>query len=235
MKLRLAGFALMALAISTDCRAAGRDEYANIHSVAILSQLGDRLSLQGVGTTIFSNSFVQLPIADWNIDKMVQAQAADLLSPRFAVKPIDASRLAPGQSPSDFVKTLPPPDDIDAYVLIEKDIHTGILGHTAATYEGLGLFRLGMIFGYDYQVFAAYIVTVVDAKTGKQIDYGHSALNDGGLMGDVPPWEKSDAADWADTADALNDGQKQAIRTQLEQLLKDTLPHAFKRANLLDR
>jgi hypothetical protein len=234
MAVRLAGFVLMALAISTACRAASQDEYANIHSVAIISRVGDTMTLQNVGTTIVTNSLAQLPIADWNIDEAIESQAADLLSPRFAVKPIDTSKLAPGQSLSDFVKTLPPQDGIDAYVLIEKDVRTGILGHTAETYEGLGLFRLGLIFSYDYEVFAAYIVHVVDARTGKEIDYGRAALNDGGLLGDEAAMSKSNAANWAETADALTDAQKQALRTELEQLVRDSLPHALKRTHLLD-
>ena len=70
--------------------AATADEYANVHTIGIVSTVGGEFVVKRLGTMVFGNSETKLPIPSWGIDAWLTNAIARALSPRFAVKTIAA-------------------------------------------------------------------------------------------------------------------------------------------------
>lgn len=73
---------------------AADDEYANIHSVGIISALGHTATLTNVGFLVFDNTEDKFNIDDWGIDDLVIKQISTSLADRFTVKTIDYDKEA---------------------------------------------------------------------------------------------------------------------------------------------
>jgi hypothetical protein len=54
-------------------------------------------------------------------------------------------------------------------------------------------------------------------------------------MWDAPALSEGDAANWSDAPEKMTDAQKQILKVHLEQLVRETLPHALKSAHLLEK
>jgi hypothetical protein len=237
---------LTSLTISQEASAASTDEYANIHSVGVISAIGDDISLLKIGSTVFGNGKSTLRTSDWNLDQAVVQQVTEAISARFAVKPITAdatpletndTRFLHDGTPDvkSFILGLPQSNDVDAYVVVRKTLVQDIYGGTNQYLWGLGIYRHSLIFGGSRDgIYAFYAVQVIDAKTGKIIDYGTPRMSDGSILTTSLPWDSSDPADWAETPDAMTDQQKQAIKAHLLSLVEISLPRALKSAGLIE-
>ena len=210
--------------------AAGSDEYANIHTVTIISKIGDALAIKKVGAIAFGNKEDKLPIPDWSIDKSVEDQVAQLISSRFMVRLAD-DQLRAAENVGDYVQHLPAEQRTDAYIVVGKTSRQDFESNQQIT--GLTVYRHELIFGahHDY-IYAAYVVSVMDSKTGKTIDYGSSSLNDSRLAAD-PPIAGNPEANWADDPASFTDIQKQNIQSGMTKLISATLVHAVRRAGLI--
>jgi hypothetical protein len=222
--------------------AADTDEYNNIHTIAVISRVGDTFNFKEVGGTVFSNSDKSIQVPDWGIDDKIASLATEVLSSRFTVlsvrpsasSPVGMSGLSATPDVMMLIHSLPPETKADAYVVIGQ--WTRQIPTTNQSLSGLGLYRQGKIFGgHNDWLHADYAVSVIDGKTLKQIDYGTARMNDGGYWNSLPAFVPTDEANWADTPDTLSDSQKQAIKTQLFQLLEKSLPHALVSANLVPK
>lgn len=210
--------------------AAGLDEYADIHTVTIISKIGDVLAIKKVGSIAFGNKEDQLPIADWNIDKSVEDQIAQLISSRFMVRLAD-DQLKAAEDIKDYVQHVPAEQRTDAYIVVGKASRQDMESNQRIT--GLTVYRHDLIFGghHDY-IYAPYVVSVMDSKTGKTIDFGSSSLNDSRLAAD-PPIAGNDEANWADGPGLFTDTQKQSVKSEMAKLISATLVHAVRRAGLI--
>src|SRR5690348_6977357 len=97
--------------------AADRDEYAGIHTVAVVSAIGDSLHFT-VAPRIFSlGGSDSLPISSWGIDPWLATQIAQSIGTRFSVKTIrvDTSAVAKCDGREQCANALPRTDQIDAY------------------------------------------------------------------------------------------------------------------------
>jgi hypothetical protein len=214
--------------------AADADEYANIHTVAVISRMGDAFTFKEVGGTVFSNSENAIQVPEWGIDAKIASLVTEALSSRFTVVPTGLSGLPITADLRPLIRSLPPEKTADAYVVIGE--WTRQIPTTNQYLSGLGVFRRGMIFGgHGDALHADYAISVIDGKTLKQIDYGTARMNDGGYWNSRFAIELTDESNWSDTPDALSDVQKQAIKLQLFQLLEKSLPHALAAANLIPK
>lgn len=211
--------------------AAETDPYANIHTVSIVSKVGDSITIKTVGSTVFGNKADQsLGISDWEIDKYIEDKIAALISGRFSVQ-----AMSPGLRSTDniknYVQSLPAEQRSDAYIAVVKSIAQP--ADSNQQISGLTIYRHNLILGgHNDSIWAPFIVSVMDSKTGKVIDYGSASLNDGRLNF-VPAVADNDAANWADSPDLLTDVQKQNIRSELTHLIDTAVVHAVRRANLI--
>jgi hypothetical protein len=218
----------------TTVNAADTDEYKNIHTVAVISRMGDTFTFKEVGGTVFSNSEKAIQIPEWRIDDKIASLVTEALSPRFTVVPAGLSGLPITADLRPLIRSLPPEKIADAYVVIGE--WTRQIPTTNQSLSGLGVFRQGKIFGgHSDWLHADYTISVTDGKTLKQIDSGTSRMNDGGFWNSVPAIVPTDESTWTDTPETLSDSQKQAIKLQMVQLLEKSLPHALATANLIPK
>jgi hypothetical protein len=235
MRARLTIICLLFAAVSCPIAYADNStEYADIHVVGVISRIGDALTIKRVGSTVFTNSEQSLLISDWGIDRMITGLIVEALSPRFTVKPIDATSLQSSADIKTFIQGLPPESVSDAYIVISKSQGQDLSSNQYLS--GLGLYRHDLILGgHRYGIYAYYQVSVIDAKTGKIIDYGTSRLNDGGVFNSQPPFLMTEAENWSDTPDAMTETQRQAIKMEMTQLIQTSVPHTLRTANLLPK
>lgn len=210
------------------------DKYANIHTVGVISRIGDVLTLKRVGLTIFSNSEEKLPIADWGIDKMVRDSVATEVASRFTVKDANADMAPYNETPEELIGDLSSRHDVDAYIVIVKSRAQDIARGSNQYLEGLGLYRRDLFIGSPLDLmYAYYQVEVVDSKTRKIIDYGTAQLTDGSFLSHFPAESHNDPANWSETPEAMSDAQKEAVRTQMQDLIQKSLVHALRSAKLI--
>jgi hypothetical protein len=214
--------------------AADTDEYENIHTVAVISRVGDTFHFQQLGMTIFSNSDTTIQVPDWELTDKIASMATAALSSRFTVIPSGLSDISGTADLRPLIRALPPEKIADAYIVIAESKRQVPMRNFYIS--GLGIFRQEMLFGRHFDMLHAdYLVGVLDGKTFKQIDYGTSQMKDGGFLGPIPAEVPSDESNWADDPNTLTDLQKQAIKSQLTELIEESLPHALASANLIPK
>jgi hypothetical protein len=221
------------------CVAATNEPLKDIHTVGIVSALGNDIIVQNRGVSVFTNSQEPMTL-DWTLDDDVAQRIATAIKGRLDIKPVSvdlaqAREKALKSNPSfsdigDYVAGLRPSNDVDAYIVVLPVAHTSneIYGLTAT--NGLGINRYESAFFASHQpvtIFATYVVAVVDAKSRKPLVWSYGKLSE-----DSPhsgPIEKfcSSSLRAATPAD-VTDGQKAAIRQELEYMILTSLPNALK-------
>jgi hypothetical protein len=242
---KVLGGAFVALALSLPAYAGSADEYANIHTVGVISALGDSIDWTTVGLVVFQNDQATLPIGDWKLDDDIAQRVAAALSPRFTVKMIttDVSALETLQvtvmrsvSPDleNFVRGLPANNGVDAYVIVSKAQLPDTVGGSNQSLWGLGVYRHPLMFGRGlFAVYADYRVNVIDARTGNQIDFGSSYSPDSSNFRKRFAWHRMPATDYAETPQAATPKQIADIKAELFKITEDSLGIALANANLL--
>jgi hypothetical protein len=160
--------------------AATKGDYGAIHSVAVISAIGDKATLSF--GNFWGNSSKELPIQDWNIDALVETRLRQYLSGRFSFKDILYDRAALAKIPNtpfsfsssqfqDFLKSLPPAQ-VDAYIIVRPDLEyksPGVAGLGLTNADNLGQ-------AMTPNVWANYEIDIVDAHSLKTIAYAGSRL-----------------------------------------------------------
>jgi hypothetical protein len=210
-------------------------EYAHIRTVAVVSAIGDSLSLQGVGFGRFGGTQELVPITDWGIDAWMKDKVSQQLSGRFIIKPVSVDAAAPARCDGfeQCANSLPRTDAVDAYVLVFKHWVPEPLGGNS-NIRGIGIYHhpgLGDSFTF---VHAIYVVAVIEARTGEMIDHGTGRLPGGDFLGGHPdPVQDVPETLWPDGSTQLNAEQKNPVRNIVMKLLADSLPHALQNAGLI--
>lgn len=128
---------------------------------------------------------------------------------------------------------LPNSANVDAWIVIFPfSAQDPVIG-TSTYMSGLGLYRRPLISQAIVAAYALYEIDVIDAHTGKMIDYAHGNLGGSGLF---PKWPVKglDKSNWAATAAQMTDSQKDTLRDTLTNLVATSLPYALSRTHLLD-
>jgi hypothetical protein len=221
------------------------DEMANIHSVGIISMIGDFVAMKEAND--FSGAFQQdscdINVPDWAVDEAVRQQIASAIAPRIAVKTIVYSGSdfleANPKAVSDnrlpllkrLVQALPPQNAVDAYIIVRKRYVSSGEGPWLL---GLGVLRSVVLFGAAsaQRAYALFEVDVIDARTGEIIETGTNQIGSGWLS-HSEPFETVDADSWTDSADSFTPERKQALRSVLMPLINKSLPYALLHAELI--
>jgi len=223
---------LVAMAVSVGCvttaAAETKAEYSDIHSICVVSRLGDTLTLSRIGLTIFGNDSQTVPIDDWKLNDAAAQILASELGSKFTIAPVEAS----GMKGCTDVHTAPD-NDVDAYVILtpaSEPILSKPLWHTT----GIGLSSQSIPIGSDLDYIHAYtIVSVTDARTGKRIDYGTAGITKGVVLGDsVPPQAHLDASEWPDPPKPPSSDVLAKAHNTILDLLQQSVPYALQKAGL---
>ena len=219
------------------------DKFANIHSVAIVSTLGNVVDMQTQGTRFDYDDFKLH--TDWNLDGFVRDYITKALQARFTVKDsnIDPQTFSNIESYlfhtvraqiGDRLRALKSKPDVDALIVVFPfglDSTGYVSPGLAATHASSFLNREGGV-----TVAATYSVGVYDAKTGELIDYTYAQYS--GLenrYGGPPPIESCPDSMWAPSEDQLNNDQRDRIRQEFQSLLTHSLPITMAKINLITK
>jgi hypothetical protein len=238
---------------------APRPDLANVHSIGVISAVGDRAEITYIGALVFMNRLTYLPISDWRLDDLAAAEAGKALSDRFAVKPISADPAIFANVHESLFKSeakslegamhLLPPSDVDAYLVILPT--TEPLPYPSnQSISGAGVYRTWPgVGGADFQlhvgeaiVHLTYVVYLVDAKTGHVIA-GHLGVAPGKekrsltakllLVGTLfSPHRYTHDASWPTTATALTTAQTATLRDALIDLIKSSVGYTVGQMSL---
>ena len=228
------GLAALFLCGAATGASADNIEYANIHTVAVISAMGDSV---GMSTWTNSGSDSYSFRGDWNVDAQIASEVTKALSGHFVVKTlsVDPEQLAKILSMTQtddyddvvkrFVQSLPKSSGADAYVIVlPDDVNVGTT-HVPWIEKGqFGARALTSASTPDIRIGALHSVNVYDATKGRLMDWGG---------------ERSAAVEqcagemWAEKEDALSAEQKNRIRQEIVSLLSRTIPWSLYRANLI--
>jgi hypothetical protein len=220
-----------------------RDSYANVHSVGIISAIGNSVSMsrdRPAGGT--DRDVCLIDIADWELDDAVSGRIAALLSGRFSVRSAAFDRTTfndPRVAGPAWTNTLmqrqhtaslPAGTDVDAYIVVSPRhlfASTGVNG-------GPGIFGLTVLNRAIGKpgVFALYQIDVVDARTGQQIEYAlsHTGI---GLLDSKEVVQDVDKSYWSATASEFPAESKQGLRSIVFDSVLNSLPYALHSAGLI--
>lgn len=219
------------------------DEYANIHSVAIVSALGNVVDMQTQGTR-FDYDDYKLH-TDWDLDAFIRDYITKALQVRFTIKDsnIDPQTFSNIESRllhtvrsqiGDRLRAMQNRPDVDAIIVVfpANLESTGYVSPgLAASHSSSFLNRNGAV-----TVAATYRIGVYDAKTGELIDYGDAQyLGLWNKYGGPPPIENCPSSMWSPSEDQLSDDQRNRIRQEFQSLLTHSLPIAMAKANLITK
>jgi len=149
-----------------------KSPWGKMHSVAVVSAVGDRLDLNHRGA-LFRHSLTTAPVSDWNIDSEIEAKMASALDKRLSVKTVavDRAKLASVEMTIDNnglatpLAGLTPTSDVDAYVVVLKRKSAVMLQNDPVF--GLGMWNQNGMDGESSGVFADYAIAIVDPHTLK--------------------------------------------------------------------
>jgi hypothetical protein len=217
--------------------AGGTDKYASVHTLAIVSELGNDIYVEDIGFTRLGYTHYTLQL-EWDLDRYIGQRIADLLRGRFTVVPsridpkIFAQRPLLGHLTASAANELQAKSDSgrpDAYVVVYPD--SVIAGEP----EGVVVSHQRGLFGKEHNSLAAvYQVSVIDGRTGTRIDYGTAKFPATGfLTGKTEPLVHCDSALWAPSPERLTEKQKNTIKSEITALIEESLPYALSGANLI--
>lgn len=222
---------------------------ASIHSIGVLSALGDRIEFKSIGVTIFGNSLNYLPANDWGLDAVATAEAEKLLSGRFTVGAAPFGRDAVAHIGEGFttygaalgrVIRAQPPSKMDAYLILVPQ-NASLPYPSNQEIVGVGVYRQASLFGGGDPgatiAHIIYIAYLLDAKTGKVIGqmYGTSSATDDpgfGAYGTYPHDLTTMA--WPAKFEDATDEDKLALKEQLISLLRDSIDYTLLKMGVVE-
>ena len=232
-------FALIVILADNGFARAADREFANVHTIAIISNLGNQARVQRIPFTRFGN-FEDFKIdLNLNPDTQLVEQIKSVLSKHFTVKDATVNSNAfanikygvkDTSEIRDRILALPKSDGIDAYVMIfpEDAIGTELRGINIIHYPGFG----------DGQTMLGtfYAIGVFDAVTGKRIDYG--AARDPlshAIWGNGPPEEYCANELLPEAADRVSPEQKSRHAKEFQALISRSIASTLASAGLIDK
>jgi hypothetical protein len=216
-------------------------EYEKVHSIAVISALGNDFVMQNLGSTRLSSDEYTLH-TDWNLDTQVKDVVAKALSSHFTVKDATGDtqiflNLKNGlfsnfyHQMRDRIKTLPRNEEIDAYVIVYPNLDD------VPSIPGLSVIHEHSIFHSEVMtVYAYYKIGVFDATTGEMIDYGSAQYPASGyLFGHQPPFEQCANDIWADSEVQYTAEQKNRLRQEMASLITRSIAYTLASAKLISK
>lgn len=219
LPLLLAGLLLGLVQIALAPHAVARDRYAAIHSVGVISAIGDRLAITSTGMMAVGRDKKDMPIDDWGIDRWMVTTLSQALAARFEVKPVNVDRAAFFDCAAKCAGLLKRDSGVDAFVLVRKVEESAFKDATS----GISLhFTRAMLGKYTLTTDSDFVIEVIDAKTGKVLDYGSPDQ----------PVVIFTANDWPNSWEELTQAQRETLKSTITDNIEKELPVALNSASL---
>ena len=240
----LAWFLFCALCATAAQAEEAADPYAGIRTIAIVSAVGDGLTLKQ-DRDLFGASAPDVVLATGaDIDGYITAQIARAVAGRFtvvdgAVEPalLDGGILPP-QIAAKLHTLAAGGSGPDALIVVRPIAIEQRLDQPQYTmrfsYNGLSATRgTGLFGGHSILLSAQYEVLVIDARTGRHIAGAAARAPATGMFGRQPdPIEICDDAFWPIPLDRPSPDQLSQIRAELHAIIGASLPNALQGARL---
>ena len=214
-------FALLTVLAMPQATRAAENRFAQVHRIAIIAALGDRVEIWAHGWTNKDNHLGYRPIVGWGLDDLAKQTATDLVGNRFRVVPIicdSSSFIVPDMDPPSEdlprLKTLIlalPPFDVDAYLVIRKRTW-----RPSPLYDLDGLTAMSDVLFRSRNAFVTMQVDFVDARTGETLSARF-----------LPATTGINREDWAVTPEQMTDVQAQNLRRRMADLITRSLTRAL--------
>jgi len=194
----IGGAALVLAACAIGPTDAQKEELSKIHSVGVISLIGDQFHMVHVNFSVVDNRDKQYSVENWRVDEKTEALIKSLLerSGKFQTvwtgyprTHLYSARSATYIDLDTEFKKLEPElraaissRPVDALLVLTKRVGGDGIGQSSASLEGIGLYsraiggNLGAVAAY-----ASYEITVVDGSTLKPI------VSEGGYVTQVDP------------------------------------------------
>jgi len=219
------------------------DKYAAIHTVGIISGIGDIVRFRDRKTAYEPTLSWDLNISDWKIDDLVVQTVTTAISPRFHVMPVTVNgdwvykgRFTPDEPLERrlqaYVRNMPSANSVDAYIIVQKDFG-------ARSRQGDRKWLMGFQVEYNAEVWAFtddnpiyvdYTVFVFDAKSGKVIDRAYAEVSDNLLEESEPIYYRDRL--WAKNEAQFTRTQKETLKGVIIPAITSTLSGALNRLGL---
>jgi hypothetical protein len=220
-------------------QAAATSEYANTHSIAIISALGNDIDMQTYGFVIFDFSGYKLH-TDWNIDQQVVDLVTRALSGKYVIKnvPIDSKSLADIREPllgtiwpdvEHRIASLPQTNGVDAYVVVVPQL----VKNVGEQWQGLvGTRSPGLVNDGKTDFGAYYLIGVFDSRTGRRIDFGTARIP-ASPVGHNPPVAECPKSMWPNSEEQITPQQNASIHVETVSLISRSIAYTLASANLI--
>ena len=222
---------------AAEAEEASPQQLARIHTIGIISVLGDTLTLKDVGLMVFGNSETPESVTAWGLDDHISKEVATWLWQRYTIKPVTYDKSAFADiRPNIFdpleselgkrVKALGP-NGVDAYVIVYGTYAQDWIGGTNQFLKGIGIYHHLNWNG----IYAVYSVFVIDASSGETIASGDALVPKGGGF-DEEPWQASDESLWPGSEWFPADGW-QDVRLIVQKLIDKSIYYGIAHTGLL--
>jgi len=234
------------------------EDRASTHIIGVIVELGEQAEIKTVGVTAFGNTSSELPIGDWGLNDLAQAEVRKVLAGQYVVKPapVDAATMATIRDSVENHKKMPlprllqglPASDIDTYLVLIP--MTGSLPSPSnQSVDGLGVYHQGRLphlgdsTSTNGVVYASFVCFVISAKTTKLIGFAPALTANSDkpfqLLQPTPddprfPYAYISGAGWQPQAGDLSEGQKAFIKSELSSLLTESIDYTLGKLGLVD-
>jgi hypothetical protein len=198
------------------------EELAGIHRVAVISAVGNELTLHEVPLMGFGVEDDFGPIEKFDLDRYFTEKITATLKSRYTVVPVKTpikiehgDKTAQWYHNDNYTKIQLPPDGdvgngkVDTFILIEQG--TGDPFAAREQVHGAFISHHPSMAPVETIVGIAYDIVVIDAKTGETLKRVA-----------VPVAKDADDALWAEKHSALTAAQKEGINAKLREVVDDT-------------
>lgn len=205
-----------------------------IRSIGVISDVGNKITWKHIGFTVFTNEEAQLEFPGWQVDADVTGMLEAALKSRYELHRVTFAPGSIAPNNDDYFWTLPSPDEnlrthappadgpIDAYLVVwprKSDLYP-----VNQYVSGLGIITMGG----TARLFAMIAVTLVDARTFKEIDFCWPETRDSDT------WRTRERKDLnAESFEAMTPEQKQAFEQGLRDFVHEGLANCLNDLKLL--
>jgi hypothetical protein len=217
------------------------DQARAVKSIGIISAIGDTVTKQEVGLTVFDNSKSTEAIDDWQLDEFVIAEFAAQLGQRYEIKPVayDKADFIARQkgifADSDFdgeksAAKLKPAQGAapDAYIVVTKAFNDDFIMRTNQHLFGVGLYSRTGVREEAQAVYVSYEINVIDGHTLKYMtDRYPSGLLDFGITPDYDRAIYQTANLWGEGF-SMTAEQRAAVRDEIKTMLRKVVSQTVK-------
>ena len=228
-------------ALLVGANAAEKNEYAPIHTLAVISTIGNVTVRNNGALPGGSDEFTLY--ANWDLDNQITQEVVTVLSSHFAISKttidpqafsnLDTSALGTAwQDVQRRVKALPPTSGIDAYVVVFPHLIGGSMG---VTWHGLSVDRNRSIWGGGHALVGAYYgIGVYNATTGERIDYATGQYpTSRTISGHMAPIDECPLTISAASESNMTSEQNVRLRREFASLFSRSIAYSLASANLI--